>query len=394
MVWRSRLVLVALCVAACASAYDYCEAGLPEQHPLPFDASLVQVAVVTRHGDRTPISVLPRNHENVVWECDLPEFVSVFSSAEGHTFQQSYISPQSFGGLLWQGNCTPGQLTLKGAMQARAVGQRMRQIYVETYGLLPRQFDPSLVYVRSTDIWRTKQTAMGHMNGLYPPETVRRGTVLRLNTAPTNIETLFPNSDACPMLGRLNSKVRESQEWKSRVAGLADVRTRIDKQLGTAGMWTDQFSAHADVLHGRKCHGLDTPVADKDMQAIFEQADWEQTYLPDRIPRLSMGFFLQELAEFLSTRGTSGPRYGLFSAHDSSVVALMAALGSSENWPPFASSVVFEQWRSREGRYFVRVQYNGELRVPRGCSSAMCPIEEFTSLVRSLAVDYDTECLN
>eukprot|EP00727_Mastigamoeba_balamuthi_P001485 m51a1_g11333 hypothetical protein (393) ;mRNA; r:140372-142145 len=389
----SGLVLALLCAAG-VSAYDYCEAGLPERHPLPFEATLVQVAVVTRHGDRTPITILPRHHENVVWECDLPEFVSVFSSTEGHTFRQSYLSPRSFGGLLWQGNCTPGQLTLKGAMQARAVGQRMRQIYVETYGLLPRQFDPSLVYVRSTEVWRVKQTAMGHMNGLYPPHTVHRRSVLDLNTAPKDIETLQPNPDACPALGKLRTSLKQSQEWKSRVAGLADVRARVDRQLGTAGLWTDQFSSFADVLHTRKCHGLNTSVAPEDMQAIFEQADWEQTHLPGSIPRLSMGFFLQELAEFVSTRGASGPRYGLFSANDSTVVALMAALGSSEKWPPFASSVVFEQWRSRDGRYFVRVQYNGELRVPRGCSSAMCPIEEFTSLVRSLAVDYDTECLN
>ena len=66
-----------LCVAVSvvfATDPSYCEAPFPRSIvPNPITSTLMQVFVISRHGDRTPQHVIPHEHKDtrIVWNCTL-----------------------------------------------------------------------------------------------------------------------------------------------------------------------------------------------------------------------------------------------------------------------------------------------------------------------------------
>ena len=78
MTWDCVKCLLAALVVACAAALvgatdrGYCEAPHPVAVPPdPVTSQLLQVVVLSRHGDRSPLRPFPGEHldKNVVWNC-------------------------------------------------------------------------------------------------------------------------------------------------------------------------------------------------------------------------------------------------------------------------------------------------------------------------------------
>eukprot|EP00727_Mastigamoeba_balamuthi_P008410 m51a1_g4191 hypothetical protein (403) ;mRNA; r:401671-403001 len=388
---------IVVALAARAYTYDYCRAALPVLHTPPPNLTLVQVAVLTRHGDRTPTNLVGLDRErDVEYACAVPEYHTWGHDGSALTFQQRGFRARPTSRMIWGGNCTVGQLTTRGAQQHLELGARLRELYVAGTRTLGEQLAPDDLYVRSSEYWRTKQSAMAHLAGLYPPGTRPAGAVVPIRVAEYQTETLFPNVDNCPALATAFGAARATPEWRRRQGDMEPVRRRLEEALGTAGRWPGGFDQYSDILHCRRCSGQPVPVGDDDAERVFAQAEWENSALAsaDGVAKLAGGFLAAEMAEFLSARGASGsPKYGLFSAHDTSVTALMAVLGHDERWPPYASNVVLELWSAGDGRDYVRVQYNGELRHPVGCRDALCTWDEFAAIVQKHSVsDYASEC--
>jgi hypothetical protein len=395
------LSLLCLALVARAFVYNYCQAPLPYHHAAPSNLKIIQVAVVTRHGDRTPLEPFVVEGDGVEWNCGLSEEQTLrglpgapASSAVRyeHVFARSSTP---FGSRMWAGNCTPGQLTLQGAEQCHRLGRAMGEIYRSTLRLIPAEFDPSLVYVRSSDIWRTRQSAMAHLLGLFPAtgETAPKKRTIHSQQAFT--ETIYPNFGMCPSLETAVQAVENSAEWTARQKDMEDVRSRL--VLATATTWKNSFDKYNDQLHGRLCHNMSLPVSMDDAQRVFEQADWENlvTTSGETIPRLAVGYFVQELTQFLATAGKTGaPVYGLFSAHDSSLSTLLGALGYQEMWPPYASQLIVEVWSDTASQeVFTRVLYNGDLRNPVGlCPQEFCPWLQFKAWAAKMDIDYKKDC--
>lgn len=159
--------------------------------------------VFTRHGDRTPITTLPRALE-VPWTCyedmwftsssDIPSegnrkgihrLRRMQSQASvGRLFRKTYIADLE----TLPGDCARGMLTALGASQHRALGITFRNQYVVKMGFLPAAFNSSLVYVRSTDIQRTLESAQNQVDAMFPPvsETSSKD---ESNVEVVNIET-------------------------------------------------------------------------------------------------------------------------------------------------------------------------------------------------------------
>jgi hypothetical protein len=66
-----------------------------------------------------------------------------------------------------------------------------------------------------------------------------------------------------------------------------------------------------------------------------------------------------------SEQRPQSPRLMLFSAHDTTILPLLSALGQHQNtWPGFTSNLAIELW-GHKGKYFVRVLQDGEpLKLP------------------------------
>ena len=62
-----------------------------------------------------------------------------------------------------------GMLTPSGMRQRYLLGRHSRERYTETYKLLSKEYDPSEVYIQSTNVNRTMQSGYSELMGLYPP---------------------------------------------------------------------------------------------------------------------------------------------------------------------------------------------------------------------------------
>eukprot|EP00727_Mastigamoeba_balamuthi_P007861 m51a1_g3696 hypothetical protein (430) ;mRNA; f:379809-381702 len=422
-----RLLLCCCAHAALCLAYTYCEAPLPTYHAPPPGSTLLQarpippnpVLVVTRHGDRAPANVYPEEG-GAVWDCaaleatGLPALTSAVAGVEA--LAQTQTAAALLPRRLWRGNCTPGQLTERGAMQHMRLGKRMREIYVDKLRLLPEKLDESQLFVRSTDVPRTRQSAIAHVAGLYPYEGETR---VRLRVAPAELETMNPPSHqtACPRLGQIVAALKSSDEWNARQCQLADVRARLERAFGTRGLdkFANAFNPYSDNMHcskqanaacvPRECHGMSTPVPASDVQTVMSQAEWELLAwsapsgpVAPELSRLAIGFFLAgDLAPAMRSAlagDPAAPKYALFSAHDYTLAFLLSALGHrNERWPQYASHAVFEVLRMPSGAGAVRFVYNGEERLIEGCDASPCEWEQFARVVDALAVRNATsEC--
>lgn len=407
------LLLLFAAAAASAAEYTYCQAGLPTCATPPAGAAaLLQVSVVTRHGDRAPVHVFP-NEGTARWDCAPLETTAVVlaAGASSPTLRQLYDEAVPAPGLprpLWQGNCTPAMLTEIGAAQHARLGARMREIYVLGHGLLPKTLKDAapLMRVRSTDLPRTKQSAAGHLAGLFPIGYTDGAAPVELHTTLPALEVMNPSAhkSLCPRLAQLVEEAKASAEWKSRIEAMADVRKRLDAACGTAGIssWNNAFEPFNDNLNARWCHGLDLPCSEEDASRIALQTDYEMQTLMSgsaEITRLNIGFFVGgELIPAMRDaveKKAGTPRYLIFSGHDYTISALLGALGhGNERWPPFASNILFEVWQLKDASAAVRVFYNGVELVLDGCSTSPCPWAEFLALMDSRATVHDVaaEC--
>lgn len=94
------------------------------------EGKLIFAIDIIRHGDRTPL-------------IDSPEMKKIW--------------PQGL-----------GQLTPTGMQQAYSLGNRIREMYVNQYHLLPEHYDTNTMTVRASDMDRTLMTAQSILFGLYP----------------------------------------------------------------------------------------------------------------------------------------------------------------------------------------------------------------------------------
>lgn len=310
--------------------------------------------------------------------------------------------------MLWKGDCMSGQLTQRGAEQHYNIGKRMREIYVEKLGFLPEKLNVSDIYVRSTDVWRTKVSAMFDLAGLFPGEAREAGEAIKYEVYPYDLDTGYPNSNACPKMMTHINACKNSSEWLAHEAELDGLLEKLARVCKTARLPARKYT---DAFHARVCHGMALPcnnetgecVTDEEAQVIFDAGDFEKYHLyawGDGITPTVVGFFAEEVYGNIKKGVVEGtPRYAYYSAHDDTLTALLGGFGleAAKVWPPYASSFILETWASKSvsGQYYVRVIFNGVLQKIEACSNPeLCTFEEFSSIIKEtfLVTDYNEQC--
>jgi hypothetical protein len=54
--------------------------------------------------------------------------------------------------------CRSGQLTTIGCQQHYEIGKNFRNLYIDQLSFMPDMLNTSMIYVRSTDVYRTRQS--------------------------------------------------------------------------------------------------------------------------------------------------------------------------------------------------------------------------------------------
>lgn len=422
--------------------YDYCKAGIPapQKYRKPNNAELRGVILITRHGDRTPTKSYA--FENVTWDdCDVPD-ISYLSGTPGNRFEQSVVTPPNnpFARTTWDGNCIPGQLTRRGMLMHKQLGESLREIYVDQLAFLPETMNDTVkdsLYVRSTNVWRTLQSAKSMLQGLYPATDASND-----NVHPILIETYHPDVEtmdlklSCKRYKNLRSAMPSDRRFRKHMLGNIGLAERMDEILHMdppSLERDDGFRDLADGLACRLCHGKPMPcdpdhpercITEADARRAMDMHQWEYQFgyrdYNEEYNSLGIGFFLGELADAIehltmpdgaipdqaSTEG-KGPvqpgRFRFYSAHDATIAAVLGSLEPTELlWPQFRSNLLFELWedtsdgaasdfesassRPSTSRFFIRMIYNG--RVPtfysQWCDMHRCPLDVFAKHLRAL----------
>ncbi|KAK5801848.1 histidine phosphatase superfamily [Linnemannia elongata] len=405
--------------------YDYCQGASPiagkTYKPIK-GATLQKVQVLMRHGDRTPSTVLPGDKTNYNI-CSNPAEYNLVAPASAHSLPSSalrtniLVSPSEnlFASAYWGGNCEVGQLTNKGSLQTRQVGQRLREIYIDQLHFLPKRLDPEELYVRNTYIWRTRMSAENFLDGFYPPHTRdAKNAVITLNTYPQSIETLILNPTACPKLGLLYQSFFKTATYANFFKSNYALMTKVNTILGVTKVPTVNQTLNGDTVMPRYCNNLPLGCNPQDPTQCLTKEDVVQTMTQstflysgifryestaEEIKRLAVGPILKTLsASIRSTQKAASSSsshknkrrvrpFELYSAHDQSLDQILAVIADpSTPWPAYASSVIIEQWKTAAKKDVIRVLYEGKV-VPANpklnCTLDACPLETFLAFIES-----------
>lgn len=449
--------------------YDYCQAPTPKYNPIIRSTQmsvdedlayaeaaaavaagtiaanrfkLIQVQMITRHGDRAPVNILPlRGRErDVEWsDCgaslpyqkmnvDLP-----ISSYTRKTYipHNDVLASQSG----WKGTCAKGQLTEKGAIQHYKLGSSLRDVYIKRLGFLQSKFDNNEVFVRSTDFWRTQQSVESMLYGFYPLQYRDAGAPIEIHTKGAEVENMYYNPTNCPRLKDEMINLFNSDEFKEHSVKHAKLKERSLSIVNFTKHhdWMLTFDHIFDVVHARKCHDKPLPCnemrtdcfTDQDVRNLFDAASWEFMFLnsgSEQFRRLVAGPFFGEILDIMhlavsnvtqytlvhpKSKGTSGlsvsPKFVIYSGHDSTLSMMIGALGLKDIiWPPYASHLIFELWVDEgDASVYVRLIYNGDVTEIPGCHakgtdssrSRLCPWSTFLHLIeREVLLEDPTLC--
>jgi len=332
--------------------------------PAEEGAQLIHLTVLMRHHKRTPVVLAPNEleiNDGKKWDCsDVQQFTYYGGGARlsngvvippGHPFAQE----------IWAGSCEVGQLTFGGFNDAKAHGKDLWDLYHNHLAYM----DPDDISVRTTYVDRTKHTASGVLEGMYPSAS---WYTWQPHAQPQLIDSLAPKYE-CLRADALAGAAIVAPYWQEVWANNSALKQRIDSVLGTNYHF---FSAYQDIVTARVCNDHPLPcnaagdcVSEEDAARIFELTNLEADYLwhsaeyATEYNQLTYGVMFSELADVLQR-----PEYpvSMYFAHDTSIVRIAAGLEIFPlHWPRLGSEFVFETWSDRNGEKFVRVFYDGEL---------------------------------
>lgn len=417
-------------------------------NPDPDKFSLQYVALIHRHGLRTPMrgAFMPIVEQRGSWSAGSNSRLEiVHSNGEGTTlFEKRYVH----GSQLLAGDAATGQLLPYGKEQMRQVGRSMRNLYIDHYHLLPDVLrDQSILYVRSTDYERAQQSVQNLLHALYPEKNrdlpvvdppsyqgpPEQGLPFIVNTMEWQAETMFGQPQRCPRLRECTLEARASPEvvrHKEQAAALQ--QTVQDLLHGQSGGSSAPDSARPEereisfndvhttwsimLLEGVELpYGVTPEIASK----VAEEARWEEDTSFSSVERcrLSVGLFFHDLIDQMqsSLANRSPVKCSIYSGHDSVIIPIVRGLGAHlPSFPPVASHITFEVFKFKKSKEnYIRVLWTCDqhgrrdlkipgLEVPEQIRSELPAdvflyrMPDFMKLANRLALsqqEYATQCI-
>lgn len=383
-----------------------------------------KVAVLTRHGDRTP--AFWSNPKNSIGRLSVGEAEARFWSEANSTIIPSEDAIAEWARHSpWTASNAPsvtGTLTWYGAATHLANGIWLRERYVNALGLLPETLLPREVVSRSTPFPRCVQSCQNLLLGLYPADCRAAGDegLTPITTYSRGYEpmygTWFSSKESCPrMMQVLHEVYRTQHQWIT-----ADDRALENRVMDEIGCCPNGAMGLGDTIRCQQQYGL--PLingwSDEFASKVRDYA-WRTfmaRYQHPEFAGLMMAELLPEILSALDPRPANGGGGGgggggteaeaakmtIFAGHDASpMMPALVAFGVWDGkWPDYATMLTVEvislseagtesypeSQTAAEDEYFVRAFYNHEQRPIKGCSRAgdnLCPLSTFIAMVNS-----------
>ncbi|KAA0715693.1 Lysophosphatidic acid phosphatase type 6 [Triplophysa tibetana] len=351
----------------------------------PYELKLIQV--LFRHGARTPLKSIPDVLE-AQWVPELlkapahTEIDYIVTDLQGGPRPPSPVE-ESYRAKILTGGTYPGQLTTLGMQQLYDLGVRLRKRYIEDVPFLTSSFSPKEVYIRSTNIVRTIESAKCLVAGLFQQE---QAGVVPIHTDKAENEVLYPNYFGCKLLKLLSGPRWTESSTLPDIA--ADLRS-IQSALGVDPHQHLDFIHIRDDMVARETHGLPVPAALENWRNTVEKRAVDMMcyiYEPSnrQIVQMCVGPFFNILLTNIEdkvqgTTSNADRKLFLYSVHDTTLMPCLMALGVFDmTWPPYAADITLELHQHRQTKqHYVKVSYIGQDQKIPGCSDVYCPLNEF-----------------
>ncbi|KAJ9231396.1 hypothetical protein DTO169E5_8008 [Paecilomyces variotii] len=370
----------------------YSKEELERLYPKGLQLQLVQVFL--RHGERTPVSSrfqnagLPpywpycslarRMTAMVASNEDLSQWNSFQWRRKMEAFGRNDEAVVSLGpeGEI-EGICQLGELTDKGRQTTFALGQRLRDLYVDKLGFMPKiKSHAEDMYLRTTPIPRALESLQQVFWGMYPAHARTADfpppVIVGRSVAEEN---LFPNEGNCRRFRQL------ARAFAQRAADTWNESEEMDYLNKLWSKWMHpsyprvavdshpRLSGIMDTINASLAHGPATKLPSefydpKAREYIHKIAvdEWYSGYRESaEYRRLGIGALVGDIVDRMvstaveggwrsdttaaSTSDTGTPiKFALSGCHDTTLAAILTSMGAFENpeWPPFTSSVAIE----------------------------------------------------
>ncbi|KAJ4373284.1 hypothetical protein N0V83_003578 [Neocucurbitaria cava] len=302
--------------------------------------------------------------------------------------------------------CQPGELTDKGRETTLALGQRLRHLYVDQLGFMPKLISSSdMIYLRATPMPRALESLQQAFSGFYPPSarTADFPPPTILTRTPAD-ETLYPNDASCRRFAKLSRAFaqRTAEHWNT-TEDMEYLSKLFSKWMpGEAKVAVDshpRLSGIMDTVNATDAHGPETKLPkefyDPKARAIIDKVaveEWFKGYTESAEYRMLgigglMGDVTSRMAGSVEHNGNDGLveiggvdgklgkgrggetdiKFALSGCHDTTLAGVLTSLGAfdGEKWPPFTSHIAFELFRSKRGGAGAGGADAGALRVPK-----------------------------
>jgi len=369
--------------------------------------ALARVACVTRHGARAPLRITTTTDdgESTRWRAlmlDVEHRRKLRTSARVRDEDEASASEAEDG----EPRDASGELTIRGAREMMDLGQRViRKWLIDEEKFLSSEFANAVrlgeVKVRSTAARRCVMSAQSVIYGGWGDVSSR---VLEIEVRSKEQESMFPKpGKACERLNDFFKSEVEVAERESRASlgkhpALARIRDELEAQSGGAATEVTVW----DKLQCMLNHDMELPegVTAEDVGALLTSMERRYFTLFSRpeIAALVGGRLLRELCDEMASPEPF--KLSIFSGHDSSLIALFAALGVLDvgvrAWPATASALIFETWHMLDGTRGVRAVYNGKplMLTPKSrASDGMTSYDDFKAFVDArVPSDFEAAC--
>ncbi|EEH38808.2 hypothetical protein PAAG_08535 [Paracoccidioides lutzii Pb01] len=277
----------------------------------------------------------------------------------------------------------PGELTDKGRRSTYALGQRLRYLYVDQLGFMPKvRPNTDDMYLRTTPIPRALESLQQTFWGMYPPDS------RTANFPPPTIvvrspaeETLYPNESNCHRFRQLArlfaqraaNKWNESEEMEylnslwSKWMPSNSPRIAVDSRPRLSGI--------LDTINSSLAHGPGTRLPSefydpkaRELADRIATDEWFAGYKEsNEYRKLGIGALIGDVVDRMvhtsvhggwhpTTNGSESKtavKFAISGCHDTTIAAILNSLGAfdDEKWPPYTSSISIELFKAVRGPY-------------------------------------------
>jgi len=283
-------------------------------------------------------------------------------------------------------------------LRARYVQEKEGAVTATQY--LPHVMRPSDIYLRSTDIKRTLETAQCIMDQLYPSSQRPSGEagILTIHSRDRRHENMYGRS-SCAALSVLKKAAKSSPAYAEFQEQFQPLRQIFQENFGDKGnsSWASLYNTYECM----KGSGMQLPeFMTSDVQQRLKEAAGREMSFSFHTPEicaLSIGRFVKDVLDHMGQfvqAPQHTPRFALYSGHDNTLSPMLNGLRIVDGYhPPMGSNIVFELWeQGTSGDYYVRVLYNGQVKQLPDCPEFVS-YAQFNQIVGTLVPhDYEAQC--